>query len=160
MSLKFSSHSNIFTLLSRQKAPMSVEQAWEFFSSPENLEKLTPSEMNFQVTSGKPEKAYPGQIITYKVSVVKGIRINWVTEITQVKKNEFFIDEQRFGPYTMWHHEHFFEEIDENNCWVGDKVSYKLPLGFLGKIAHVLFVKKQLTGIFEYRTKQIKALFE
>lgn len=159
MELTFKSHSNINTLFSKQKAPISVEEAWRFFSSPENLEKLTPSEMNFQVTSGKPEKAYPGQIITYKVSVVKGVRLNWVTEITQVKKNKFFIDEQRFGPYTMWHHEHFFEKIDENSCWIVDKVSYKLPLGILGRLAQVLFVKKQLRGIFTYRTQQIDKLF-
>jgi ligand-binding SRPBCC domain-containing protein len=160
MSLSFKSHSNIFTLNSKQKVPVSVEEAWEFFSSPDNLEKLTPSEMKFQVTSGKPEKAYPGQIISYKVSVVKGVRLNWVTEITQVKENHFFIDEQRFGPYVMWHHEHFFEPIDENSCWISDKVSYKLPLGILGKIAHAVFVKKQLTGIFEFRTKQINVLFK
>ena len=160
MGIEFKSHSNIFTLVSKQKVPISIEKAWEFFSSPENLEKLTPSEMNFSVTSGKPKKAYPGQIITYKVSVIKGVRLNWVTEITQVKEKEFFIDEQRFGPYKMWHHEHYFEKIDENSCWIGDKVSYKLPLGILGKIAHALFVKKQLSGIFEYRSKQIDVLFK
>lgn len=160
MSITFKKHSGIFTLESRQKAPISVEQAWEFFSSPDNLEKLTPKEMNFQVTSGKPEKAYPGQIISYKVSVIPGVRLNWVTEITQVKENHFFIDEQRFGPYNMWHHEHFFEKIDENSCWLVDKVSYKLPFGILGNIAQVLFVKKQLRGIFEFRSKQILELFK
>jgi len=160
MAIKFSAHSNIYTLESRQKANMSVQEAWRFFSAPENLEKLTPPEMNFQVTSGKPKKAYPGQIITYKVSVIKGVRLNWVTEITQVKQNEFFIDEQRFGPYKMWHHEHYFEEIDQNTCWIGDKVSYKLPLGILGRLAHLIFVKKQLTSIFEYRSMQINALYK
>lgn len=159
MSISFKSHSNIFTLNSKQKIDVSVEKAWEFFSSPDNLEKLTPSEMNFQVTSGKTEKAYPGQIISYKVSVIRGVRLNWVTEITQVKKDHFFIDEQRFGPYLMWHHEHFFEAIDDNSCWIIDKVTYKLPLGFLGKIAHVLFVKNQLKEIFDYRTLRVKELF-
>lgn len=159
MSLTIKSHSNIFTLESKQLAPISIDKAWEFFSSPENLEKLTPAEMDFKVTSGKPKKAYPGQIISYKVSILKGVRLNWVTEITQVKEKEFFIDEQRFGPYVMWHHEHFFEKIDENSCLLSDKVSYKLPLGVLGKIAHVLFVKKQLTKIFNYRKRQIVTLF-
>ena len=159
MAISFASHSNVFTLKSRQKIQVSVEKAWEFFSSPENLAKITPSEMDFHITSGVPEKAYPGQLITYKVNVVKGVRLNWVTEITQVKENEFFIDEQRFGPYKMWHHEHFFERIDENSCWISDKVTYKLPLGLLGKLAHVLFVKNQLRGIFEYRTKQINTFF-
>ena len=82
-----------------------------------------------------------------------------MTELTQVKENEFFIDEQRFGPYKMWHHEHFFERIDANTCLVGDKVSYKLPLGWLGKLAHVLFVQRQLNGIFEFRNKQIVKIF-
>lgn len=159
MSISFRSHSNIFTLTAKQKVNVSVEKAWEFFSSPDNLEKLTPSEMGFSVTSGKPKKAYPGQIITYKVSVVKGVRLNWVTELTQVKENCFFIDEQRFGPYKMWHHEHSFKKVDENSCIVGDKVSYKLPLGLLGKLAHVLFVKRQLRGIFEFRNKQIVKIF-
>lgn len=159
MSIEIKSHSNIFTLVAKQKVHVPLEKAWAFFSSPENLEKLTPSDMNFQVTSGKPKKAYPGQIITYKVSVVKGIRLNWVTEITQVKENEFFIDEQRFGPYVMWHHEHSFEAIDANSCFICDKVSYKLPLGILGKFAHFLFVKKQLLSIFQYRFDKIDALF-
>lgn len=159
MSLTFKSHSNIFTLESKQKAPISIDKAWAFFSSPENLEKLTPSDMDFKVTSGMPQKAYPGQIISYKVSVVKGVRLNWITEITQVKEKEFFIDEQRFGPYVMWHHEHFFEKIDAHSCLLSDKVSYKLPLGILGKLAHYLFVKKQLTKIFAYRSTQIDKLF-
>lgn len=159
MEIEFKSHSNIFTLRSKQKAPISVEEAWLFFSSPENLEKLTPNKMNFSITSGKPEKVYPGQIISYKVNVVKGVRLSWVTEITQVKENSFFIDEQRFGPYKMWHHEHFFERIDDSTCWVIDKVSYKLPLGIIGKIANSLFIKKQLSEIFSYRGEQITKLF-
>ncbi len=160
MDISFKSHSNIYTLKSSQKIPISVDEAWDFFSSPENLEKLTPSDMNFNVTSGKPEKVYPGQIITYKVNVFSGVRLSWVTEITHVKDKHFFIDEQRFGPYVMWHHEHFFKAIDDHSCYVEDKVSYKLPLGVLGKLAHFIFVKKQLSSIFEYRTEQIKVLFK
>ena len=159
MSISFKKHSNIFTLTARQKIPVSVEKAWDFFSSPENLEKLTPSEMNFKITSGVPNKAYPGQIICYTVTIIKGVRVSWVTEITQVKQYQFFIDEQRFGPYKMWHHEHFFEAIDDNSCWISDKVSYKLPLGILGRIAHFAFVQRQLKSIFEYRSSQITVLF-
>ncbi|MDG2052301.1 MAG: SRPBCC family protein [Flavobacteriaceae bacterium] len=139
--------------------PISVSKAWIFFSSPENLAKITPPKMNFLITSGKPKALYTGQIISYKVNVVKCIQINWVTEITCVDFEKYFVDEQRFGPYKMWHHEHIFEKIDDNNCKIIDVVSYKLPFGIIGKWGHKLFVKKQLQSIFEYRTKIIKKLF-
>ncbi|MFC2110072.1 hypothetical protein ACFLSU_05805 [Bacteroidota bacterium] len=159
MSVKIVAHSNIYTLTANQVLPISISEAWEYFSSPENLKELTPPQMNMKVTSGKPDKAYAGQIITYNLSVVKGVRINWVTEITQVFYEKLFIDEQRFGPYKMWHHEHSFEKIDAHSCLMKDKISYKLPLGILGKIAHVLFVKKQLTGIFNFREKKVREVF-
>jgi len=158
MSLFIKSHSNIFTLKSEVTLPMSISTAWDFFSSPHNLSKVTPPEMNFLITSGPPKKAYAGQIISYKVNVLKYFRLNWVTEITQVEFEQYFIDEQRFGPYKMWHHEHLFEPVDANNCKMTDIVSYKLPYGLLGKLGHKLFVKKQLRTIFEYRTQQIKSL--
>ena len=114
--------------------------------------------MNFLITSGPTKKAYAGQIISYKVNVLKYFRLNWVTEITQVEFEQYFIDEQRFGPYKMWHHEHLFEPVDANNCKMSDIVSYKLPYGLLGKLGHKLFIKKQLISIFQYRTKQIQSL--
>ena len=150
----------IFKLKYSQKLPISLNEAWDFLSSPNNLELITPKSMDFNITDWDKKKAYPGQIISYKVSVIRGVRLNWVTEITQVKENHFFIDEQRFGPYKMWHHEHFFEKIDESSCWLGDKVSYKLPFGILGSIAQFLFVKKQLKEIFEFRSKQILNIFK
>ncbi|WP_139959743.1 SRPBCC family protein [Flavicella sediminum] len=159
MSVNIISHSNIYTLSAQQVLPISISEAWKYFSSPENLKELTPPEMQMNVTSGKPEKAYAGQIITYNLAVAKGIRINWVTEITQVLQEKMFIDEQRFGPYKMWHHEHTFEKIDEHSCLMKDKISYKLPLGFLGKIAHVLFVKNQLKGIFNFREQKVNEVF-
>jgi|TARA_B110000240_G_scaffold175072_1_gene202015 ligand-binding SRPBCC domain-containing protein len=159
MALSFKSHSNIYTLKSIVEMPISVSKAWIFFSSPENLAKITPPEMNFLITSGKPKAAYTGQIISYKVNVIRGIQINWVTEITCVDFEKYFVDEQRFGPYKMWHHEHIFEKIDDNNCKIIDVVSYKLPFGIIGKWSHKLVVKKQLQSIFEYRTKIMKKLF-
>jgi len=158
MSLFIKSHSNIFTLKSEVILPMSTSKAWDFFSSPNNLSKITPAEMNFLITSGPPKRAYAGQIISYKVNVLKYFRLNWVTEITQVEFEQYFIDEQRFGPYKMWHHEHLFKPVDANNCKMTDIVSYKLPYGLLGKLGHKLFIKKQLMSIFEYRTQQIKNL--
>ena len=151
-------HSGIYTLTVTQRVPITLEEAWSFFSSPKNLEKITPSHMGFKITSGEPGKMYTGQIISYVVAPLPGIKTNWVTEITHVEENKFFIDEQRFGPYSMWHHEHRFEET-EGGVLMTDKVSYKIPFGFLGHIAQALFVKKQLKGIFEYRVKVLDEKF-
>ena len=156
--IHFSKHSGIYTLVATQQLPISLQEAWDFFSSPLNLEKITPDHMNFHITSGKPAKMYPGQIISYKVTPIPGIKSNWVTEITHVEDKVFFVDEQRFGPYAMWHHEHHFEEKD-GGVLMTDRVSYKLPLGFLGHLAQSLFVKKQLQNIFEYRMKVLEDFF-
>ena len=160
MKLTIKEHSNIFTLKSEQELPISISEAWSFFSSPENLAKITPPEMKFKITSGAPKNAYTGQIISYKINVLKNVRINWVTEITCVEFEKYFIDEQRFGPYKMWHHEHFFEKIDTDGCKMIDVVTYKLPLGFLGKIGHKIFIIKQLQKIFEFRRSVMCDLFK
>ncbi len=156
--ITINSNSGIYTLEVKQFVKISLKEAWDFFSSPDNLSKITPEHMGFYITSGVPSKMYPGQIITYKVSPVAGIKTNWVTEITHVAEGLFFVDEQRFGPYRMWHHEHHFE-AKNNGVLMTDRVSYKLPMGFLGRIAHFLFVQKQLKGIFEYREKCLEKLF-
>ncbi len=157
--INFKKHSGIYTLVSEQVLNIPINEAWSYFSSPENLSNITPAEMNFKITSDIGSKVYKGQIITYKVCPLPFLKTNWVTEITQVKENSFFIDEQRFGPYKMWHHEHWFESIDANNTLIKDKISYKIPLGFLGHIAQILFVKNQLNSIFEYRYKILEKLF-
>jgi ligand-binding SRPBCC domain-containing protein len=144
------SHSGIYTLEVKQFIGIPIAEAWNFFSSPGNLSKITPERMGFIITSEAAGKMYTGQIITYKVSPFPGFTTNWVTEITHVSEGRFFVDEQRFGPYRMWHHEHHFE-VQGNGVLMTDRVSYKLPLGFLGRIAHFIFVKKQLRQIFEYR---------
>lgn len=141
-----------------QQLPIGLSEAWEFFSSPKNLAKITPKHMGFRITSEVPEKMYPGQIITYKVSPLPGVKTNWVTEITHVEENKFFVDEQRFGPYSMWHHEHHFKE-NKDGILMTDKVSYKISFGFLGHIAQQLLVKKQLIQIFEYRMKTLEEMF-
>lgn len=153
-------HSGIYTLESSQELNLSLEKAWEYFSSPSNLSKITPSKMGFHITSKVDKSAYQGQIITYKVSPLPFIKTNWVTEITAVKNQEFFIDEQRFGPYSMWHHEHFFEALPNGKTLMKDKVSYKIPFGFLGSLAQFLFIKKQLLSIFTYREQQLDLLFD
>lgn len=114
--------------------------------------------MGFRITSDDSGRAYPGQIISYKVAPVAGIKVNWVTEITHVEEGKFFVDEQRFGPYSMWHHEHHFLE-NEYGVLMTDKVSYKIPFGIFGHLAHRLFVNRQLKGIFEFREKALEELF-
>ena len=154
----FQSHSGIHTLEVRQFINCSMDEAWLFFSSPGNLSKITPSHMGFQITSGTPAKMAPGQIITYRVSPFPGFTTNWVTEITHVSEGKYFVDEQRFGPYRMWHHEHHFEAQGEG-VLMTDRVSYKLPFGWLGKLAHALFVKRQLQQIFAFREEFLDKMF-
>lgn len=134
-----------------QKLPITLEEAWDFFSNPGNLKEITPSNMGFIITS--PERAdamYAGQIITYKVSPVMGIPLDWCTEITHVEKPNLFVDEQRFGPYAFWHHRHIFKAIDKG-VEMTDIVYYKMPLGILGLMVNAIMVKKQLQEIFDYR---------
>jgi ligand-binding SRPBCC domain-containing protein len=158
--IQFFKHSGIYTLEASQELNIPLVEAWDYFSSPNNLSKITPARMGFNITSKVDRKAYQGQIITYKVSPIPFVNTNWVTEITTVKEQEFFIDEQRFGPYSMWHHEHFFESLPNGNTLMKDKISYKLPFGFLGDFAHQLFVKKQLKSIFEYREEVLDDIFK
>lgn len=143
-----------------QRLPITLTEAWDFFSSPLNLAKITPPEMAFQVTSvlTPQEKMYPGMIITYKVSPLLGIKLNWMTEITQVKDQEYFIDEQRFGPYQFWHHQHHFIAID-GGVEMNDILTYGMPMGIFGRMANSLFVAAQLRQIFEFRRKRVLELF-
>ncbi|MFK7954102.1 MAG: hypothetical protein AB8B73_14735 [Ekhidna sp.] len=156
--IAFSKHSGIYTLRVMQKLPIGLADAWNFFSSPTNLEKITPKHMGFSITSGVPDDMYAGQLISYKVSPLPGIKTNWITEITHVERHKFFVDEQRFGPYSMWHHEHHFEELADGIMMV-DKVSYKIPFGLFGHMAQALFVKKQLREIFEFRKMSLEEMF-
>jgi len=149
-----------FHLKFSQQIPISLEEAWDFFSSPMNLAKITPADMAFVVTSELPvsQKMYPGMIITYKVSPVAGIKLNWMTEITQVEDHKYFIDEQRFGPYKFWHHQHHFKEIP-GGVEMDDILTYGLPMGIFGNIANSVFVANKLQQIFDYRTKKVIELF-
>lgn len=148
----------VYTKKSIQKVNASIEECWSFFSSPRNLQKMTPLTMGFEITDFDGQNMYPGQIIQYKVSPLLGIKLTWVTEITIVEKNRYFIDVQRFGPYTLWHHKHFFE-ASENGVMMTDLVHYALPLGFIGRILNALIVKNKLREIFEYREQKINEIF-
>ena len=136
-----------------------IDTIWDFASSPANLKEITPDYMLFNITSNDlPEKMYPGMIISYEVSPLLNIKINWLTEITQVKNKSFFIDEQRMGPYKMWHHQHIFEEQNDG-VLMTDIVTYIPPFGIVGDIANAFFIKKQLRNIFDYRYKVMDEKF-
>ena len=148
----------IYQLKTKQKLPISVDKACSFLSDPNNLKEITPEKMNFRILSGADRPIYAGQIIQYKVTPMLGITTKWVTEITHVKDKEYFVDEQRFGPYSLWHHKHFIKKI-EGGVEMEDVVDYKVPFGILGQIAHVLFVKNKLKQIFKYRENKLNKLF-
>lgn len=142
-----------------QKIPASLSQIWDFISAPDNLKEITPPKMGFLVTSNTGSgKMYPGMIITYKVSPLFGIALDWMTEITHVQEQSYFVDEQRIGPYAMWHHQHKIEAI-EGGVLMTDIVTYQPPFGFLGAIANILFIKKQLKAIFDFRTIALEKRF-
>ena len=135
-----------------------IKSVWDFASSPKNLKKITPDHMLFNITSDNQEKMYPGMIISYHVAPILGIKLNWVTEITHVVENKFFVDEQRVGPYALWHHQHFFE-VEEDQVKMTDIVTYKPPFGYIGRIANTLFIRKQIQAIFQYRKIKMDQLF-
>ena len=141
-----------------QNLPITCDQAWDFLSDPNNLKTITPDYMGFEILGGAEKKMYAGQIIQYIVTPVMGIPIKWVTEITHVKEGEYFVDEQRFGPYALWHHKHFIRPI-ENGVEMEDIIDYKIPFGTLGRLAHPVIVKPKLNEIFDYRQKKLIELF-
>ena len=132
--------------------------AWKFISDPRNLARITPAEMSFTIVGQPSENMYPGQIIQYKVSPLAGIKMNWVTEITHVKEGKYFVDEQRFGPYAFWHHQHFIEQV-ESGVLMTDILHYKIPFGLLGKLVNALFIRKKLGHIFSFRYAELERLF-
>lgn len=151
--------SKVYSLKTIQTIPVSLNEAWDFFSSPANLQTITPDNLGFKIISKHHgTKMYAGQIIEYKVSPVFGIPLYWMTEITHAEDQQYFVDEQRFGPYSLWHHQHHFKEVP-GGTEMTDIVHYKLPLWFLGDVAHALFVKKQLHHIFNYRFKKVEEIF-
>ena len=148
----------IYRLNIEQKLPISLEESWKFFSSPKNLKIITPDYMGFDIISGGDSSMYPGQIIQYFVSPLFGLKTKWVTEITHVEEKKYFVDEQRFGPYSLWHHKHFFSKIDRGVKMI-DIVDYKLPFGIIGRLAHPILVKPKLDEIFSYRKNKLIEIF-
>ena len=137
----------IYRLHTTQNLPISINEAWNFLSDPVNLKTITPDYMGFEILSGAEKKMFPGQIIQYIVTPILGIPTKWVTEITHVKKGEYFVDEQRFGPYSLWHHKHFLKPI-KNGVEMEDIIDYKIPFGLFGQMIHPILVKPKLNEIF------------
>jgi len=148
-----------YQFIKKQIVNGSIEEVWDFISSPKNLKEITPDYMGFEITSRNlSEKMYPGMIISYTVKPLLGIKMLWVTEITHVEEMNYFVDEQRIGPYSMWHHQHFIEPCDKG-VLMTDIVSYSPPFIFLGALANIIFISKQLDSIFNYREKELEKRF-
>lgn len=149
----------VYTLYRKQFLPISLQTAWNFFSSPKNLGEITPTHMNFTVLSQSGgEKMQEGQIIEYRITVLPLIRVTWVTEITSVNDLVSFTDEQRVGPYAQWHHTHTFAEKD-GGVEMTDEVKYAIPLGLLGRAANALFVGREVNRIFDHRFQVLASYF-
>lgn len=135
----------------KQQLNVELEEIWDFIKDPSNLEKITPSKMGFRIKiSPKSKEMYPGMMIGYTVKPILNIAMEWLTEITHVEHLKYFVDEQRIGPYTIWHHEHILESND-NGVLMTDIITYRIPFGFLGKLVNHIFIKKQLQEIFAFR---------
>lgn len=149
----------IYQIHAEQSLPIDVQTAWQFLSDPHNLQEITPEYMGFEVlTKNLPTKVYAGLMIQYTVRPVLGIPMRWVTEITHVQDGEYFVDEQRVGPYRIWHHEHFIKPIPGGVQMI-DIVTYQPPLGIIGSLANALFIRRQLRTIFAYRREALHKRF-
>lgn len=149
----------IYNIKRQQFLPISASEAWLFFSSPKNLALITPSYMRFKILSvSEPEEIHTGQIIRYRLSILPGIRVSWVTEMTKVQKPLYFIDEQQSGPYSLWRHQHHFKEVP-GGIEMYDEVDYAIPLGLIGQLANFIFVARQVNTIFDFRYTALEKIF-
>lgn len=148
----------IYRVHTIQHLSMDLDSAWDFLTDPNNLKTITPDYMGFKIIGGSERKMYTGQIIEYIVTPLLGIKTKWVTEITHVEDKVYFVDEQRYGPYSMWHHKHFIKAVP-GGVEMEDLIHYKIPLGWIGQLLHPILVKPKLNQIFEYRRKKLAELF-
>lgn len=149
----------MYTLTSSQQLPVSREEAWNFISNPTQLENITSDNMSFHVLDALPQAMYEGMIIRYQIQPLLKIRMHWITEITHMEKGIMFVDEQRFGPFRFWHHEHRLIE-NENGTEIRDIVHYVMPFSFIGRAAHKIRIRSMLENIFSFRKQQIEAYFK
>lgn len=142
----------------KQKLPITLDEAWSFFSSPHNLNEITPPELVFEIISDVPDEMYEGLMIEYRLKPMLKVPVKWVTEITHIREKSFFVDEQRSGPYKLWHHEHHFEPV-ERGILMTDILHYEIGKSIFGYIAGEVFVHKKVKEIFDYRFEKLKAIF-
>jgi len=157
--IKIIYQSGIYQLKSKQVIHAGIEKVWQYFSKPENLNHLTPKDMSFKITCEVDKEMYPGQIISYQIEILPRIVCSWVTEITHVKPKSFFVDEQRCGPYKIWHHEHRFIALNDHKVEMYDIVTYKLPMGLLGRLIAGKSLQKRVRKIFTYRYEKVSEIF-
>ncbi len=149
----------IYLIKQKQFLPIRLSEAWNFFSNPRNLADITPSNMDFKILYLSGEgNMYAGQLIQYKIKIFPGVWVNWLTEITHLKNGEYFVDEQRFGPYALWHHEHYFKEVP-GGIEMTDEVNYGMPFGLLGRLVHWIFVGREVNAIFAHRYQVLEERF-
>ena len=141
-----------------QDIPCNLDTAWQFFSDPRNLQRITLPDMKFAVRSPLTDHIYAGQIIQYRVRPLFGIPVKWATLISHVTEKSSFVDEQIKGPFKFWHHQHFFTETNDGVRMV-DVVHYELPLGFIGEFVHRFIVRERLKKIFDHRREVITRIF-
>jgi ligand-binding SRPBCC domain-containing protein len=149
----------IHVLHHRQIVPASVADCWAFFSDPRNLAEITPPELDFRILSELPPAIHAGMMIEYRVRPLFGVPVSWLTEITQVEKERRFVDEQRVGPYRIWHHEHLFTPLAPGRTEIADCVHYVLPGWWVGDLLHALLVRRQLVKIFAFRERAVEGRF-
>lgn len=150
----------IRTLQREQFVPGDPARIWEFFASPRNLSRITPPRLRFEIRSALPDKMYEGQMIAYRIGLLPGISTSWLTEITHVREGAYFVDEQRAGPYRLWHHEHhFLPAPDGRGVTMRDIVTYDVGWGPLGDLLHALWIGRELNAIFDHRVRRIAELF-
>ncbi len=148
----------IHQLYREQVVPAPFAEVWKYFCDPKNLNQMTPPDMNFEILRGGDVKMYAGQLIEYRVEFIRGVRSRWLTEIAHVRECEYFVDEQRIGPYHFWYHEHAFAETSNGTCMT-DRVTYEIPFGFLGDLLNKAWIGGRLDYIFDYRRQTIMELF-
>lgn len=148
----------LHTLTQKQFLPISIEQAWDFFATPNNLNAVTPNNLDFKILTDVPEKMYEGLLIAYTLKPMLQVRVNWVTEITHIKEYAYFVDEQRKGPYAIWHHEHHFE-TQEGGVLMTDILHYDIGKSVFGWLAGKLFVHRKVRAIFDYRFRILEVYF-
>jgi ligand-binding SRPBCC domain-containing protein len=149
----------IHSLVRKQTFTGELERVWAFFASPANLNRITPPSLSFHMVGDVAQSMYAGQMIEYRIGILPGVTTRWVTEITHVRDQEYFVDEQRIGPYRLWHHEHHFHPVADGRVRMIDRITYEVGWGPFGELAHRLWIRRELAKIFEFRARTIAELF-